>query len=331
MNQPLAVGSSIGPAASHESGRNPAAGFGIADLVGSKRRNRVESVIRIVLAAAASVSVLISVAILAVLVVRGGGFLSEIEWSKLIDSGGWYPRSDRFDLVTLMLGSFWVTAIALLVATPIGVGTAVFLSEYASPRLRSTLKPIVEVIAGLPSVVVAFLVLQVLYPSFLHNFVGRYSLLAAGIGVGILTVPIIAAVTEDALTAVPRSLREASIGMGARRVTTTLRVVLPASLSGITEALIVGASRALGETMLVMLVAGGSSGAGRVFAPTEGGLTMTAGMASLAAGSDNVATSAAGTVNPVDSLYLVGLVLFVATLVLNMLGDRMVRKYRQAY
>ena len=119
--------------------------------------------------------------------------------------------------------------------------------------------------------------------------------------------------------------------MGARRVTTTLRVVLPASLSGITAALIVGASRALGETMLVMLVAGGSSGAGRVFAPTEGGLTMTAGMASLAAGSDNVATSAVGTVNPVDSLYLVGLVLFVATLVLNMLGDRMVRKYRQAY
>ena len=305
--------------------------FSVADLAGSKRRNTVERIAQVAFGSAASLSMVISAAILGVLLVRGLGFLSEINWSQLFSSAGWYPRSNRFDLVTLFLGSFWVTGIALLVATPLGVGSAVFMSEYATTRQRKVLKPLVEILAGLPSVVVAFLVLQLLYPALLERFVGSYSLLAAGVGVGILTVPIIAAVTEDSLAAVPKSLREASIGMGAKKVTTTTRVVLPAGMSGITAALIVGASRALGETMLVMLVAGGASGASRAFSPTEGGLTMTAAMASLAVGSDNVATGGGTTVNPVDSLYLVGLVLFLFTLGLNLLGDRVVRKFRQAY
>jgi phosphate transport system permease protein len=305
--------------------------FTVADLAGSARRNRVEKLAGVLFGSAASISLVISAAILGVLLVKGLGFLFGIEWSQLFSSAGWYPRSNRFDLITLFLGSLWVTAIALIVATPLGVGSAVFMSEYSSARSRRFLKPIVEILAGLPSVVIAFLVLQLLYPALLEPFVGRYSLLAAGIGVGILTVPIIAAVTEDALAAVPKSLREASIGMGAKKVTTTTRVVLPAALSGITASLIVGASRALGETMLVMLVAGGANGASRPMVPTESGLTMTAAMASLAVGSDNVATGGAGTVNPVDSLYLVGLVLFVFTLGLNLLGDRVVRRFRQVY
>ncbi|MBK6311960.1 MAG: ABC transporter permease subunit [Candidatus Microthrix sp.] len=277
---------------------------------------------------------MISVAILAVLVIRSAGFLTQVEWSSLVSSLGWFPRSNRYDLVTLLLGSLWVTGIALAVATPVGVGAAVYLSEYASKRVRRWLKPSVEILAGLPSVVVAFFILQVIYPTALEGVLdSKYTLFAAGIGVGILTIPIVASVTEDALSAVPNSLREASVGLGARKAVTTVRVVLPAAVSGITAALIVGASRALGETMLVTLVAGGANGSARAFGPGSagGGVTMTSAMANLAAGSDSVAVSSGVTLNPVNSLYVVGLVLFMFTLGLNLIGDRLVRRFRQSY
>ena len=227
-------------------------GLTLADLAGSKQRNRIESLVKAGVGSAASLSIVISVAILAVLVIRSAGFLTQVEWSSLVSSLGWFPRSNRYDLVTLLLGSLWVTGIALAVATPVGVGAAVYLSEYASKRVRRWLKPSVEILAGLPSVVVAFFILQVIYPTALEGVLdSKYTLFAAGIGVGILTIPIVASVTEDALSAVPNSLREASVGLGARKAVTTVRVVLPAAVSGITAALIVGASRALGETMSV--------------------------------------------------------------------------------
>ncbi|MCB1027198.1 MAG: PstC family ABC transporter permease [Microthrixaceae bacterium] len=309
-------------------------GLTLADLAGSKHRNRVESAVKAGVGSAASLSIVISVAILAVLIVRSVGFLARVEWSSLVSSLGWFPRSERFDLVTLLLGSLWVTGIALAVATPIGVGAAVYLSEYASKRVRRWLKPSVEILAGLPSVVVAYFILQVIYPTALEGVLSsKYTLLAAGLGVGILTIPIIASVTEDALSAVPNSLREASVGLGARKAVTTVRVVLPAAVSGITAALIVGASRALGETMLVTLVAGGANGSARAFGPaaSSGGVTMTSAMANLAAGSDSVAVGTGVTLNPVNSLYVVGLVLFAFTLGLNMIGDRLVRRFRQSY
>ena len=309
-------------------------GLTLADLAGSKQRNRIESLVKAGVGSAASRSIVISVAILAVLVIRSAGFLTQVEWSSLVSSLGWFPRSNRYDLVTLLLGSLWVTGIALAVATPVGVGAAVYLSEYASKRVRRWLKPSVEILAGLPSVVVAFFILQVIYPTALEGVLdSKYTLFAAGIGVGILTIPIVASVTEDALSAVPNSLREASVGLGARKAVTTVRVVLPAAVSGITAALIVGASRALGETMLVTLVAGGANGSARAFGPGSagGGVTMTSAMANLAAGSDSVAVSSGVTLNPVNSLYVVGLVLFMFTLGLNLIGDRLVRRFRQSY
>jgi len=309
-------------------------GLTLADLAGSKQRNRIESLVKAGVGSAASLSIVISVAILAVLVIRSAGFLTQVEWSSLVSSLGWFPRSNRYDLVTLLLGSLWVTGIALAVATPVGVGAAVYLSEYASKRVRRWLKPSVEILAGLPSVVVAFFILQVIYPTALEGVLdSKYTLIAAGIGVGILTIPIVASVTEDALSAVPNSLREASVGLGARKAVTTVRVVLPAAVSGITAALIVGASRALGETMLVTLVAGGANGSARAFGPGSagGGVTMTSAMANLAAGSDSVAVSSGVTLNPVNSLYVVGLVLFMFTLGLNLIGDRLVRRFRQSY
>ena len=309
-------------------------GLTLADLAGSKQRNRIESLVKAGVGSAASLSIVISVAILAVLVIRSAGFLTQVEWSSLVSSLGWFPRSNRYDLVTLLLGSLWVTGIALAVATPVGVGAAVYLSEYASKRVRRWLKPSVEILAGLPSVVVAFFILQVIYPTALEGVLdSKYTLFAAGIGVGILTIPIVASVTEDALSAVPNSLREASVGLGARKAVTTVRVVLPAAVSGITAALIVGASRALGETMLVTLVAGGANGSARAFGPGSagGGVTMTSAMANLAAGSDSVAVSSGVTLNPVNSLYVVGLVLFMFTLGLNLIVDRLVRRFRQSY
>ena len=309
-------------------------GLTLADLAGSKQRNRIESPVKAGVGSAASLSIVISVAILAVLVIRSAGFLTQVEWSSLVSSLGWFPRSNRYDLVTLLLGSLWVTGIALAVATPVGVGAAVYLSEYASKRVRRWLKPSVEILAGLPSVVVAFFILQVIYPTALEGVLdSKYTLFAAGIGVGILTIPIVASVTEDALSAVPNSLREASVGLGARKAVTTVRVVLPAAVSGITAALIVGASRALGETMLVTLVAGGANGSARAFGPGSagGGVTMTSAMANLAAGSDSVAVSSGVTLNSVNSLYVVGLVLFMFTLGLNLIGDRLVRRFRQSY
>ncbi|MGB3159380.1 MAG: ABC transporter permease subunit, partial [Candidatus Microthrix parvicella] len=217
--------------------------FSLDDLAGSRRRNRVEAAVKAVVGSAASLSIVISLAILAVLVVRSVGFLAHVNWSSLASSLGWFPRSNRFDLVTLLLGSLWVTGIALMVATPIGVGAAVYLAEYCSARVRRWLKPSVEILAGLPSVVVAYFILQVIYPTALEGVLdSKYTLFAAGVGVGILTIPIIASVTEDALSAVPNSLREASVGLGARKAGTTVRVVLPAAVSGVTAALIVGAS-----------------------------------------------------------------------------------------
>ncbi len=303
----------------------------VADLAGSKRRNRTERLVRSVLAVASSTSVVISAAIVGVLVVKGVGFMSEVDFSTLWNDGGWFPRSGRFDLLTIISGSFWTTLIALAFATPVGVAAAIYLSEYAGPRARRTLKPIIEVLAGLPSVVVAFFILSVVWPTLLSDFVGKYSLLGAGLGVGVLSIPIIATITEDALSSVPRALREASVGLGATKMVTTLRVVVPAALSGITAALIIGASRALGETMLVTLAAGGAGGAGRALLPGSAGLTMTSAMANLATGTDNVATGGGVEFNPVDSLYFVGLLLFVMTLGLNILGNRVVRKHRQVY
>jgi len=308
--------------------------FSLDDLAGSRRRNRVEAAVKAVVGSAASLSIVISLAILAVLVVRSVGFLAHVNWSSLASSLGWFPRSNRFDLVTLLLGSLWVTGIALMVATPIGVGAAVYLAEYCSARVRRWLKPSVEILAGLPSVVVAYFILQVIYPTALEGVLdSKYTLFAAGVGVGIITIPIIASVTEDALSAVPNSLREASVGLGARKAGTTVRVVLPAAVSGVTAALIVGASRALGETMLVTLVAGGANGYARALGPASasGGITMTSAMANLAAGSDSVAVGTGVTLNPVNSLYVVGLVLFLVTLGLNFVGYRLVRRFRQSY
>ncbi|MGH8870386.1 MAG: phosphate ABC transporter permease subunit PstC [Acidimicrobiia bacterium] len=304
-----------------------AQGATAVDLTGDVRRHRRESTVKALFLAAAAISILISVAIVLALVGKAWAFLSAIEISQLWASG-WFPRRGRFELLALVVHTLMLTGIAMLVAVPFGLGSAVYLSEYARSGVRRVLKPTLEILAGIPSVVLGFFALQFITPNIVRGvFPGAQSanFLAAGIAVGILTIPLVASVSEDAMRAVPNSLREASYGLGAKQWHTALRVVFPAAISGVFAALILGVSRAIGETMVVALAAGLNGM--MTFDPTEGGLTMTGAIANLAVGSDQVA----GDVAAFQSLFFVGLVLFALTLGLNVVSERIVRRYRQRY
>ncbi|HEX5938444.1 MAG TPA: phosphate ABC transporter permease subunit PstC [Actinomycetota bacterium] len=301
-------------------------------LSGNPRRRRKERSIHGLLVVAAGLSILVSIGILLALAFRAVSFLSDVQLGALW-SGTWRPRQGQFDLIALFLGSAIVTGTAMLVATPLGLGSAIYLSEYARPRARRALKPIIETLAGIPSVVIGFFALAVINPTIVQGLFGAtspFTMLAAGIGVGILTVPLIASVAEDAMHAVPGALREAAYGIGAPRRTVTIRVVFPAAISGIVAALILGISRAVGETMVVAIAAGAVGNATRTIDPLEPGQTFTAATASLAIGSDQVRTSGSG-LNAFEVLYLLGAILFLFTLVLNVTSERVVRRVRRDY
>jgi phosphate transport system permease protein len=282
-----------------------------------------------VLAAAAIVSLFVSAAIVWSLARETFTFVTQVEWSTVILSNGWFPRQGVYDIRTLIIGSLWVTVIAMLVAVPVGLGSAIYLSEYARPGVRKVLKPALEVLAGIPSVVLGFFAVSVISPSIVHRLFGAglFNLVAAGIGVGILSIPLVASVSEDALRSVPRHLREASYGVGATRLTTVTRVVVPAAVSGLVAALILAVSRAIGETMVVFIAGGAAGNQGFELNPLRPGLTMTAAMATQAQGTDQVV----GEALTFQSLYFVGAVLFVLTLLLNVGASRFVRRLRQAY
>ena len=301
----------------------------VTALAGDPSRHRRERIVRRIFLGAAGMSVVISAAIVFALVGRASTFLANVDLSALW-SDGWIPRSGRFDLKTIISGTFIVAGIGMLVAAPLGLGAAVYLSEYARPRARRILKPILEILAGIPSVVIGFFALTLISPQIIQRFfdsAGLFSMAAAGIGVGILVMPLVASVAEDALRAVPSTLREASVGLGARKRITTMRVVFPAAVSGIVASLIIGVSRAIGETMVVAIAAGASGSSSFTLDPLEPGQTMTAAMTSLAIGSDRVK----GEAFTFESLFFVGLLLFVMTLALNLLSERFVRRVRQKY
>lgn len=307
-----------------------AANWQISDLQGSKRRKARETRVRVAVFMAALVSILISVLIIGSLIYEAFNFITSVELSRLWDRG-WFPRRDRFDLRTLIVATLWVTAIAMAVAAPLGLSAAIFLSEYATPRARKILKPVLEVLAGIPSVVLGFFALRFINPTLVRSWLedanSSGNMIAAGIGVGILTIPLVASISEDALSAVPNTLREASAGIGARKLTTTVSIVLPAAISGLVAAFILATSRAIGETMVVFIAGGAADSALFAANPADQGLTMTAAMASVAAGTDEVA----GSGNAFSALFFVGTILFFVTLFLNVIADRVVRRYRLEY
>ena len=299
------------------------------DLRGNPKRLRKEAVIRWVLFGAAAFSIVVSGLIVFSLIRETWTFVSQVEFASLW-TDGWFPRRGQYDIKTLIVGSLIVTVSGMAIAVPIGLASAIYLSEYAKPRARKILKPTLETIAAVPSVVIGFFVLVFIAPEIIQRLwegTPQQTLAAAGLGVGIALIPLGASVTEDALRAVPDSLREASYGLGAKKVTTVVRVVFPAALSGVVASLIIAVSRALGETMIVFIAAGKSGGALFETSPLEPGLTMTAGMASIAAGTDAVV----GEALTFQSLFFVGMLLFLVTFALNLLADRIVVKYRQRY
>ena len=239
----------------------------------------------------------------------------------------WLPQGGAFGIWPLLTSTLVVSAIAMLVGIPLGFFTAIYLSEYASPRFRAMLKPVLEILAGIPTVVLGYFALTFVTP-FLRSIFGDevvkiYNMASAGIVVGILTVPLIASLSEDALHAVPDSLRQAAYGLGATRMEASLKVVAPAALSGISAAVVVAASRAVGETMIVALAAG--AGPNFTLNPFESAETMTGYMVRISGGDLSY-----GSID-YQSIFAIGLVVFLLTLLLNIVSQRVVKRFREVY
>ncbi len=299
------------------------------DLSGDPRRLRRERRVKTIFSLAGLASVAISALIILSLFGEAWNFLANVDLSSLW-SLGWFPRRGFYDIATLLTATFIISAIAMIVAVPLGLGAAAYLSEYASPKARRKLKPTIEILAGIPTVVLGFWALTFISPQIVQRIFEAaqpFTMMAAGIGVGVLITPLIASISEDAMKAVPRTLREASYGLGADRSTTVRKVVFPAALSGIVASLILALSRAIGETMIVFMAAGAVGGSLRTFDPLGPGQTMTAAVAALATGTDQVT----GVGLAFQSLFFIGLLLFLITLSLNSISNRVVRKYRQRY
>jgi phosphate transport system permease protein len=239
----------------------------------------------------------------------------------------WNPQIGQFGIWALVSATLVTTMIAMLLALPLGLSIAVYLSEYASIRFRSVIKPILEVLAGIPTVVFGYFALTFVTPILRSAFgtdnVEIYNTASAGLVIGILIIPLVTSMADDALNAVPNSLREASYGLGATRLETALRIVVPAAISGIGAAFIIAMSRAFGETMIVAIAAG--AGPKFTFNPFQGAETMTGHIVRISGGDLSY--------NSIDytSLFAIALMLFLITLVLNIVGQRVIRRYREVY
>jgi len=251
----------------------------------------------------------------------------EVTLKEFFTSTKWTPAIGDFGIWALVSSTLTTSAIAILVAVPLGMSAAIYLSEYASPRLRSTLKPILEILAGIPTVVYGYFALLFVTP-ILRTIIGEdnigvYNMLAAGLVMGIMILPLISSMSEDALSAVPRSLREAAYAMGATPFEASTQIVVPAALSGIGAAIIVGISRAVGETMIVAVASGATSNF--TFNPLQAAETMTAHIARISGGDLPY-----GTVD-YNSLFAIALMLFLVTLVLNLISQWVVARFREQY
>lgn len=294
-----------------------------------KRRVRSlpETLIEGLLFLAAFSAVAITAAIVLILVVESSGFFRHVSlWDFLTDTQ-WTPLFEdaHYGILPLLSGTLVTSGIALLVAIPLGTVTAIYLSEFARPKVREAVKPVLELISGVPTVVFGYFALLAVTPllqAFIPGLPG-FNLLGPGIVIGIMIVPYISSLSEDAMRAVPMHLREASYGMGASRFQTAVRVVLPAALSGVVASYILAVSRAVGETMVVAIAAGQQPNL--TFDPTESAATITAFIVQVAMG--DVPHGSVG----YQSIFAAGLTLFVLTLAFNVAGFWVRRRYREAY
>lgn len=298
--------------------------------LGRQRSHVGENLIKAVLFSAALLSVATTVGIVIALLEPTFEFFSEVSVREFLTGTEWAPlfAEAKFGVLPLVAGTLLITLIAMLVAIPLGLGAAVYLSEYAKPRTRRVLKPVLEVLAGVPTVIYGLFALAAVTP-FLQKFwpVGDgpdiFNALSAGLVMGIMIIPTIASLSEDAMSAVPSALRDGAYALGSSQMQVATKVVVPAALSGIVAAFVLGISRALGETMIVAIAAGGQPNLS--FNPLEGMQTMTAFIA--AAGIGDQPTGTIG----YQTIFAVGSLLFVMTFLMNIVSIRLVRKFREVY
>jgi phosphate transport system permease protein len=295
-----------------------------------KRKLRLgEGVIETVLFTVGFLTIFITISIVFVLGDQALLFFNdpEVTLTEFFTSTKWVPAVGDFGIWALVSSTLTTSVIAILVAVPLGLSAAIYLSEYAKPNVRSILKPILEILAGIPTVVYGYFALLFVTP-ILRSIIGEdklgvYNMLSAGMVMGIMILPLISSMSEDALSSVPRALREGAYAMGATPFETSIQVVVPAALSGIGAAVIVGISRAVGETMIVAVASGATSNF--TFNPLQAAETMTAHIARISGGDLSY--------NTIDynSLFAIALMLFLVTLVLNMISQWVVSKFREQY
>lgn len=294
------------------------------------RRELVEKIVKSVLALIAGLTVLVTVLIVLSLIPPTAQFFQEVKVSEFFGTTSWAPlfQPPKFGVWPIVTGTLVVTTIAILTSVPLGLGAAFYLSEYAHPRVRKVLKPTLEILAGIPTVVFGFFALYFVNPNLVRKLwpfgeVGTYSMLGAGVVMGIMILPIMASLAEDAMSAVPNSLRQGALALGATKREVCTKVVFRAALSGIVAALVLAVSRAIGETMIALLAAGNRPNL--TFNPGSDGQTMTAFIGSAAQGDQP--TGSLG----YKTIFAVGSLLFAITFVLNILSIRIVRRFREVY
>jgi phosphate transport system permease protein len=298
-----------------------------ADLI---RRPRIgESVIQAILFFCGALSIVTTLAIVIVLVWQASSFFREPDVTLIgfLTGTQWQPKIGNFGILPLVSATIMTTSIAMLFALPLGLCVAIYLSEYASPRARGMLKPILEVLAGIPTVVYGFFALNFITPilrsTFGSNTVEIYNTASAGLAMGILILPLISTMTEDALTAVPRSIREAGYGLGATKLEVALKIVVPAAISGIAAAVLIGLSRAIGETMIVAIAAG--AGPNLTLNPFNSAETMTGYIVRISGGDLSYDSL------DYESIYAIAMLLFIITLGLNLISQRIVGRFLEKY
>lgn len=294
-----------------------------------RRRRPLEQGILLLLAAATTISIFVTIGIVYTLLDEGLPFFTDADVSlwDFLSGTTWQPVNDAFGVLPLLVASLYIAGIAALVAVPLGLGSAIYLSEYAPEGVRRAVKPVLELLAGMPTIVLGFFALESLIP-VLQNLgivekTQLFSALGAGIVVGILITPLISSLAEDAMRAVPRSMREGAYGVGATRRHVSTRIVFPAALSGITAGIVLGLSRAVGETMAVTLAAGTQPNL--TADPTAPMQTITSYIVQVSQGE---ATRGSVTY---QSIFAVGILLFVVTLAINLVAVRFVRRFRTVY
>ena len=293
----------------------------------ARRRRYGDDAVRVVLGLCALVSVATTVGIVVALLEPAIEFFREVSLVDYLTGTDWAPlfEPSRFGVIPLVVGTLSVTFWACLVAMPFGLGAAIFLSEYARRRTRRILKPALEVLAGIPTVVYGFFALTFVTPLLrdLGIQVDIFNALSAGLVMGVMLIPTVASISEDAMSAVPQDLRDGAYGLGATKLQVSTRIVVPAAISGIVASYVLAISRAIGETMIVLIAAGQQPNL--TFDPRVAIETMTAFIAATGAGDVPV-----GSIE-YKTIFAVGLTLFIATLALNLVAIRLVRRWREVY